>query len=199
VGEAALGSALSGDLPPREGNHHPRRAPHAAYPCRGEDKWIAISAGNEAEWASLCAVAGQPAWSRDPRFASLAGRLRDQDDLDARIGAWTRGEDAFDLMRRLQAAGVAAGVAVNGEELVNDPHLRERGFYWEIDHPEAGRQRYAGQPIRLSDTPARVYRPAPCLGEHNRTVLGELLGLSSAEIDGLEQRGVIGYTPLPRR
>jgi crotonobetainyl-CoA:carnitine CoA-transferase CaiB-like acyl-CoA transferase len=199
VGEASLGYALSGKLPPREGNHHPRRAPHAAYPCRGEDKWIAISVGNDAEWANLLAVAGRPTWSEEPRFATLAGRLRHQDGLDAAIGAWTCGEDAFELMRRLQEAGVAAGVVVNAEELVNDPHLRERGFYWEIDHPEAGRHRYAGQPIRLSDTPARVYRRAPCLGEHNHAVLGNLLGLTGAEIDDLERNGVIGYSPLPRR
>jgi crotonobetainyl-CoA:carnitine CoA-transferase CaiB-like acyl-CoA transferase len=90
-------------------------------------------------------------------------------------------------------------VAVNAEELVHEPQLHARDFFWKIDHPEAGALRYAGQPLRLSETPAQVYRPAPCLGQHNAQVLGGLLGLSTDELDDLRDKGVIGDRPLPGR
>ena len=90
------------------------------------------------------------------------------------------------------------GVVINAEELVNDPQLRAGDFFWEIDHPETGLLRYAGQPVRLSDTPARCDRPAPCLGQHNDHVLGGLLGLSADELAALQDKGVIGDWPLPR-
>ena len=198
TGEASLGYQLSGEVPARNGNRHPRKAPHGCFPCRGEDKWVAISVASEREWAEFCGVIGNPAWSADDRFASLEGRLQHQDHLEQYVSDWTRGQDAYRVMQRMQEAGVAAGVVVNAGELMNDPHLNQRGFFWEIDHPEAGTHRHAGQPIRLSETPARLYRPAPCLGQHHDYVLGELLGLSAEEISDLEREGVIGYEPLQR-
>ncbi|MDA1258100.1 MAG: CoA transferase, partial [Chloroflexi bacterium] len=198
TGEASLGYQLSGMVPERIGNRHLRKAPHGAYPCRGDDKWIAISVGSETEWGGFCEVLGSPGWSGDERFAALDDRLRNQDELDRQVSDWTRDQDAYEVMRRLQAAGVAAGVVVNADELMNDAHLNERGFFWEFDHPEAGTHRHAGQPIRLSETPARHYRPAPTLGQHHGYVLGELLGLSDDEISDLESAGIIGYEPLVR-
>ncbi len=103
------------------------------------------------------------------------------------------------MMHALQQAGVPAGVAVNAEELVHEPQLQARDFFWEIDHPETGSLRYAGQPVRLSETPPQLYRPAPCLGQHNAQVLGGLLGLSADELTALWDKGVIGDRPLPRR
>lgn len=198
TGEASLGYQLTGELPPRIGNGHVRKAPHGAYPCQGVDKWVAISVGSESQWADFCGVIGKPEWAADRRFLVLEDRLRNQDELDQHVGEWTRDQDAYDVMRRLQEAGIAAGVVVNADELMNDAHLNERGFFWKFDHPEAGVHRHAGQPIRLSETPARHYRPAPTLGQHHGYVLGELLGLSADEIAELEEAGVIGYVPLVR-
>lgn len=198
TGEASLGYQLSGRLPPRIGNGHVRKAPHGAYPCRGDDKWVAISVGSEAQWTGFCEVIGGPEWAADSRFSTLEKRHRNQGELDRHVGEWTRDRDAYEVMRSMQAAGVAAGVLVNADELMNDAHLNERNFFLEIDHPEAGPHRHAGQPIRLSETPTRNYRPAPTLGQHHDYVLGELLGLSADEINDLEQDGVIGYEPLVR-
>jgi crotonobetainyl-CoA:carnitine CoA-transferase CaiB-like acyl-CoA transferase len=199
LGEFSLGQRLDGRLPQRNGNRHPRKAPHGCYPCRGADKWVAIAVGTEAEWAAFGDALGRPAWCADPRFGTLEGRLRHQDALDAEVAAWTTGQDAHAVMHRLQAAGVAAGVVVNAQELLDDPHLEARGFFWEIDHPEAGRHRYAGQPIRLSATPAGVHRPAPLLGQHNAEVLGGMLGLSAEELAELRAKEVIGDRPLAKR
>mgnify|MGYP002631784187 FL=1 len=198
TGEASLGYQLSGEVPPRIGNGHVRKAPHGAYPCKGDDKWVAISVGTEEQWANFRESIGKPEWADDERYLTLEGRLQHQTELDGHVTDWTRGRDAYDAMRLLQKAGIAAGVVVNADELMNDEHLNQRGFFWKFNHPEAGVQTHAGQPIRLSQTPARHYRPAPTLGQHHPYVLGELLGLSDDEITDLEETGIIGYTPLVR-
>ena len=198
TGEASLGYQLSGEVPPRIGNGHVRKAPHGAYPCKGDDKWVAISVGTEAQWTNFQDAIGAPGWAADERYLTLEGRLQHQTELDGHVTDWTRSMDAYDAMRLLQEVGIAAGVVVNADELMNDEHLNQRGFFWKFDHPEAGVQTHAGQPIRLSETPARHYRPAPTLGQHHPYVLGELLGLSDNEITDLEETGIIGYTPLVR-
>lgn len=198
TGEASLGYQLSGEVPPRIGNGHIRKVPHGAYPSKGDDKWIAISVGSDEQWTDFQDAIGNPDWAADERFSTLESRLKYRADLDGHMADWTRDRNAYDVMRLLQHAGIAAGVVVNAEELMNDAHLNERGFYWKFEHPEAGVQTHAGQPIRLSRTPARHYRPAPTLGQHHPYVLGELLGLSDDEITELEEIGIIGYTPLVR-
>jgi crotonobetainyl-CoA:carnitine CoA-transferase CaiB-like acyl-CoA transferase len=198
TGEASLGYQLSGEVPPRIGNGHVRKAPHGAYPCKGDDKWVAISVGTEAQWTNFRDAIGEPGWAVDERYLTLEGRLQHQPELDGHVADWTRSRDAYDAMRLLQDAGIAAGVVVNADELMNDEHLNQRRFFWKFDHPEAGVQTHAGQPIRLSETPARHYRSAPTLGQHHPYVLGELLGLSDDEITDLEETGIIGYTPLVR-
>ncbi|MFP6679461.1 MAG: CoA transferase [Dehalococcoidia bacterium] len=196
TGEASLGYQLTGDVPSRMGNGHIRKAPHGAYPTVGNDKWVAIAVGSEAQWSSFCEVIGNPEWATDVRYLTVEGRLENQSDLDDLVADWTRTRNAYEVMRLLQGAGIAAAVVVNGEELINDEHLKQRGFYWTFEHPEAGVHTHAGQPIRLSETPARHYRPAPTLGQHHPYVLGELLGLSDHEIKDLEEVGIIGYEPL---
>ncbi|MBT4490958.1 MAG: CoA transferase, partial [Rhodospirillaceae bacterium] len=199
LGEHALGVCLNGKLPERRGNGHVHAAPHGCYPCAGDDKWIAIAVRTEAQWSAFLETLGRPEWRDDPRYASPEQRRINAPDLNRDIAAWSQTLTAPAAMAQLQSAGVPAGVVADAEELVNDPHHAARDFMWEIDHPEAGRLRYAGQPIRLSETPARIYRPAPCLGQHNEEILGGLLGLSADEIGELRDAGVIGNTPLPRR
>ena len=198
LGEVSLGARLNGVVPPRMGNRHPRQAPHGCYPCRGDDTWVAIAVRSDDEWRAFTHVLGQPTWGAEARFATLSGRLQYHDELDRHIADWTSQQDAYHVMHTLQNAGVPAGAVANAKELVNDPHLCARDFFWDIDHPEAGTRRYAGQPVRLSATPARLYRPAPCLGQHNDDVLGGLLGLSEDELATLRDKGVIGDRPLPR-
>ena len=199
LGEFSLAASLGAALPRRDGNRLPDRAPNDAYPCRGEDRWIALSVADDRDWRALCAVADRSDWVRDPRFATTAARLANLEALDAALSAWTSGEDAHDLMHRLQAAGVAAGAVLDARDLVEDANLSARGFFQKIDAPEVGPMLYAGQPVRLSATPVDRYRPAPCLGQHNAEVLRELLGLGDAEIADLEARGLIGDRPAPAK
>jgi crotonobetainyl-CoA:carnitine CoA-transferase CaiB-like acyl-CoA transferase len=190
--EALLEFEMNGREPPRIGNRHPRLAPHGVFRCSGEDRWISIVVGTEQEWQALCEAMEAPDLSVDPRFKDAAARKRNEDELEARITAWTRARSAEEATRRLQGARVAAFPTMTNQDLAEDPHLAARGFFVDLPHPEVGRRHHAGIPWRLSGTPLAVENPAPCLGEHNRQVLGDTLGYSREEIEELAAAGALG-------
>ena len=179
------------------GNRHPFMAPHGCYRCRGEDKWVVIAIASDDEWRSLCRVMGDPTWTRDERFSDILSRWQNEDELDRLIEQWTSHHDHYELMHSLQQAGVKAGAVLNVAELVEDPHLGERGFFEPLSHPEAGTHLYPGVSWKMSRTPGSFRLPAPCFGEHNEYVFGQLLGLSADEILRLAEEGVIATEPLP--
>lgn len=195
IGDAILGYQMTGRLPERMDNRHPSMAPHGCYRCRGEDRWIAITVSSEEEWAALRRAMGEPPWASDQRFAAAVSRWHHQDELDRLIEGWTSGHEHQELMHKLQEAGVPCGAVLDAQELVTDPHLRARGFFWEIDHRDTGPRLYAGLPIRLSLTPGSPRMPAPSYGEHNEHVLKRLLGMSDAELAQLARGRVIASSP----
>jgi crotonobetainyl-CoA:carnitine CoA-transferase CaiB-like acyl-CoA transferase len=182
----------------RYGNRSPYKpaAPHGAFRCRGEDRWLAIACFEEAEWQALTEVAGRPELRADPRFATLADRLRHQDALEEAVGAWTASVDAYDAMERLQAARVPAGVCQTaGDRCDRDPQLRALDWMTEITGTRIGRWPVPEFPVKLSRTPAHaggpIDRGAPCYGEDNEFILGTLLGYAPADIAALAEEGVI--------
>jgi crotonobetainyl-CoA:carnitine CoA-transferase CaiB-like acyl-CoA transferase len=196
IGEAVLGYCLNKKIPQNSANRHPEHAPHGCFPCKGEDKWVMISVTTEQAWAAFCHAIGAPHLATDSKYATGRLRVINQDELDELVRSWTLQYTHYEAMERLQRFGVSAGAVLNAAELATNPHLAERGFFWEIDHPEAGRHNYCGLPIRLSGASPTPRRPAPCMGEHNRLILGRILGLSDEEIDELERKDIIGTTPL---
>ena len=197
IGDAVLGYAVNGKIPGNRGNRNPEYAPQGCYACKGEDKWVMISVTTKAEWSGLCRAMDIPGLADDPQYSTARLRVKNQDELDKRINAWTLKHSHYDVMEKLQKVGVPAGAVLNAAELLADPHLAERNFFWEIEHPRAGRHKYCGLPIRFSGMREPFpRRPAPCLGEHNRLVLGGILGLSDEDIDSLEQNGIIGSRPV---
>lgn len=189
--EALMAYAMNDTLRPRMGNRDDIMAPHGCYRCKGEDKWIAIAVATDEEWTAFCRALGNPEWAQAEQFADSFGRWRHQDELDRRIEAWTQEHTSYEVMTMLQAEGVAAGPSLGIDELINDPHIVDREVFFEIEHPEIGQHVVYGPSWRLSETPGRIRRPAPLLGEHNHYVLEEYLGLSSEEIRQLEQAEVI--------
>jgi crotonobetainyl-CoA:carnitine CoA-transferase CaiB-like acyl-CoA transferase len=187
---AILDYTVNGRVAGRRGNRDDRAAPHSAYPCAGVDRWCVIACESEAEWQALCRVMGEPAWCRRPEFATLAGRRKHADLLDAEIARWTAAQEPLALMERLQAGGVPAGVVQSCADLHQDPQLRAREAFRWLEHPEMGRAPYEGWAFRCSRTPGVLGR-APCLGEHTRDVLTELLGITGAEVDALIDEGVL--------
>ncbi|MEE9146236.1 MAG: CoA transferase [Candidatus Tectomicrobia bacterium] len=190
LGPTLMDYLVNGRVQGRTGGRSPTAAPHGTYRCQGEERWCAIAVFTEAEWTALCRVMGDPPWTREPRFGTLMDRLHHVDDLDAALSAWTSQYSAETVMRRLQEAGVAAGVVQNASDLLeHDPQLRYRGHYHLLTHPVTGPTRYMGPAFQLSGTPAAL-RPAPCLGQHNAYVYGELLGMSAADIDRYTQEQI---------
>jgi len=178
-------------VPGRMGNYHPAAAPHGAYCCRGMDRWCVIGVFTDQEWLSFCEVIGNPEWTADPRFGTLSGRKDNEEELNRLVQEWTVKHTPEEVMERMQAAGVAAGVVQGGEELFDhDPHLRYREFYPEIEHPEMGRYFTVAPPYKLSKAPHELRR-APLMGEHNEYAFKEILGLSDEEIAELVVEGVV--------
>lgn len=170
---------------------HPAAIPHGAYRCKGEDRWCTISVSCEEEWQAFCQALGWPSWTQETRFASITARLQHADELDRLVEAWTQERSAEEVMEILQNAGVPAGVVENAQDLLDkDEHLRARGFYEEAWHPTIGRKKFEGVVAKMSETPGRVRRGAPLLGEFNEFVFGEILGLSAEELKACYAEGV---------
>ncbi len=182
----------------RIGNRSPYKpaAPHGAYRCRGDDRWLAISCFTEAEWLAFTAATGLEALRSDPRFATLADRLRHQDALDAAVTGWTLAVEPYAGMARLQAAGVAAGVCQTAEDRCDhDPQLAALHWMTEVTGTKIGRWPVPEFPVKLGRTPSYaggpIDRGAPCYGEDNHLILSSLLGYSTAEIEALAEEGIL--------
>ncbi|MGY3199609.1 crotonobetainyl-CoA:carnitine CoA-transferase CaiB-like acyl-CoA transferase [Streptomyces sp. TE5632] len=180
------------DFPRGNRLDHPPAAPHGVYPSDSDDRWIAIAVFGDDDWTRFVEAIGRPAWTEDPRFATEESRRAHQDALDEHVATWTRQRSPRDAMLLLQSAGVAAGAAQTAEEINEwDPQLRERGIFFELDHPVIGEARFEGTPITFSRTRRHTWRSAPLLGEDNHHVFGDVLGLTGDEIAELESEGVI--------
>jgi len=192
VGTAVLDYTVNRRVQNRQGNRLPHAAPHGAYRCQGDDRWCVIAVLSDEQWQALCRAMGDPQWCHEEHFATLQGRKENEDELDRLVEVWTSTRRAEEVMKTLQAAGVAAGVVQNARDtLENDPHLEARGYYAYLDHPEAGRTAYDGPGFRLSKTPGKLQSPAPMLGEHTDYVCREVLGMDDEEIAQLVMAGVL--------
>jgi benzylsuccinate CoA-transferase BbsF subunit len=188
LGGAVLDCTMNGQEPQPAGNRSKEAAPHDVYPCEGKGRWCAIAVFTEEEWRGFKRALGNPAWAEAKKYATLSVRIENTVELDKRIAAWTKRHTAEEVMARLQANGVAAGVVQDAADLAGDPQLQARGFF--IDRPGIGKLVDAS-PIRLSETPSEYNRPAPTPGRDNTYVYGRLLGLSKKEITDLRDKGVI--------
>ena len=197
LGEGILDYAFNGRRTRRIGNRHETMAPHGCYPCEGSDQWVVIAVRDETEWNVLCQAIGMESLVADPRFSDPVSRHRNQDDLDAIISKWTSRMSKYQVMNALQLAGVPAGPVFDGRDLLFDPHFRERGYFEPADHPPAtglGRKQYVSRGWRMSGNDVKIRKPAPLLGEDNRFVLSEVLGLGDSHVAELEESGAVGRT-----
>jgi len=199
MGPEVLAYQMTGQEPERLGNRSRWYAPANSYPCAGEDRWVTIAATNDEQWKSLTQAMDAAGMADDPRFATVDKRRENHDDLDAVISEWTMSQEASDIAQKLQNAGVPAGPVLRGPDLLQDPHYKDRGTFVTVDHSQVGPKQYPGIPWKMSETPGKVRWPSPTLGQHNRDVYGELLGLLGSEIDQLEQTGIIGTKPTGSR
>lgn len=182
---------VSGAVPTRMGNDSPADAPHNVYPCYGEDEWCAIAVETDEQWQALCGAMGDPAWAADPELERAAGRLQRRRQIDAAIGEWTAPQDPYELMQRLQAAGVPAGVVQRSSDLLRDPQLAHRRFFRRHHHAEMGEIPYEGHQFRIRDYDSGPRSAAPCLGEHALEVLHDVLGMGDEEVAEVAASGAL--------
>jgi len=190
IGEALLAAQCHGESMP-VGNDDLDAVPSGIYRCRGDDRWIAITIRNDADWHALARTCRTKALD-DERFAEQTGRRRHRRALEHALSAWTCGQDAESLMQGLQAAGVPAAVVRTTEDVMACPHLENRRWFRRIAHVDLGEHRYNGYPWWFEGVTPPLDLPPPRLGEHGRDLLRERLNLTESEIDGLFARGVTG-------
>ncbi len=166
-------------------------APHNIYPTREPDRWVAVACRDDGDWSSFVAVCGE-AWAEDPRFETAAGRFEAQEELDALLAAWTSTRDRHQVASDLMAAGVpASAVAMSEDRIDHDPDNAAWGLFPTSHHPEIGDVRVDGIPVHLSETDWSITRGAPLLGQHNREVFCDLVGLTESEFRDLQEQGVL--------
>jgi len=188
IGEAFLEYSACGHLAQRSGNRDGAMAPHNCYRCKGEEQWITIAVGTEAEWSALRSVLADPELE-DDAFAGPLERWQNQERLDEVVERWTGEREPREAMEALQRAGVAAMVVHSGISIGEDPHVRERGVFETVVHPRIGEKKVVRPPWRLEGV--RIHRSAPLIGEHTEYILEEILGLARDEIDQLAEAGVL--------
>jgi benzylsuccinate CoA-transferase BbsF subunit len=180
---AVMDYQVNGNIMGRLGNRTPIAAPHGVYECKGDDRWVAISAKSEDEWKQLCRVMGNPALSAQKEFAALAARKKHEDELDEIISAWTRQHTHEDVERILVQAGVPAHIVSRPSDIYRDEQLKARNYFVPLDHEVMGKQKFEPQScFILSKTPREIKLPSPLLGQHNEYVFKELIGMSDDEI-----------------
>lgn len=196
LGTAVAENLINGTNPSRTGNRDAAMAPHGAFRCADDpasvgspDRWLAIACRSDADWLALREVLNL---ADEVQYASLAGRKADEDALEALVGAAVRERRAEEVMEAVQARGVPCGVVQTAQDLLDrDEHMRARGYYRYVVHPETGRSAYDGPAMHLSETPGDVIAPAPLMGEHTMDVCERIIGLSTDEIADLMAEGVL--------
>ena len=176
----------TGTAPPRTGNASHGRVPLNVYPTR--DGYVAMNIAVEEHWHNLLRAMGREDLRDDPRFVDNAARVANREATDALVAAWTATlgkREAFAIAKRHRIPLASV------REVMRDPHMHERGMLERIEHDELGRLVVPRTPLRIHGADPVDTVPSPKLGQHNREVYGDWLGLSAAEIAALEQDGVI--------
>ena len=179
-----LAYQVTGEQATRSGNRKIGSIVHGVYPCAGEERWIAIEAVDEAQWLALCEVLGD---------ADALERARSEGDkaLDEAIAALTAPLDPFELMAACRDAGVPAGVANKGSDLLEDDVFIAREHFWPLEHAEMGTLKYNGPAYRFEKTPSELRFASPRLGEHTDQVMTEILGFDDAAVARFREEGIL--------
>ena len=179
----------------------PTVAPHNAYRTHpgGYNDWCVIVCHSDEEWRQLIHVMGTPPWAISPKFATMAGRLEHQEELDAHIESWSMTLEKYALTERCQAAGVRAlPVQSAADRVEHDPQLRHRDMYLPMEHPALGTREVQNAPFKMSETPAFNHLPGPLIGQHTREIVEGLLGYSHEDLRAGFADGTFWPTQRPR-
>ncbi len=181
----------TGKIPPRTGNRQAglNSAPYNVFPTR--DGHVAIHVVTEAHFQNLLKAMGREDLLGDPRFATNAGRVAHLEETEALVAGWTKTLGKMEVFARTKEYRIPCAPVRDAAEVMNDPHMHERGMLERIDHPELGEIVVPTTPLRLHGTDRVETLPSPGIGQHNAEIYGGWLGLSPAEIGELKEAGVI--------
>ena len=182
---------LNGRVADRVGNRCPSAAPCGVYPCRGDDRWCAISVLDDIQWRGLTQAMGEPSWAGEPRFSMLLTRKENEDELDSLLGEWTSNFVVEEVAMLLQRHNVPAGVVKNSQDIYHDPQLAHRQQWKDLPHSELGSHRGDYPGFILSKTPGELKTSAPLLGQDNEYFYTKLLGMSDEEFLDLLNSGAL--------
>jgi len=169
LGNVSANHLISGEEAPRYGNGHPNIVPYQAF--RTKNGYIVVSCGNDRLYQTLCTLLGREDLTNDPRFATNPQRVRNRAALIPILQELFARRETDEWLEQLRAAGIPCGPINTVGQIYNDPHIQERGFVWECEHPTAGPIKLSGSPMRLSETPTHLYKAPPLLGEDNEKIL----------------------------
>jgi len=196
IGEAIMDYTMNKRIQRSLGNRDTSMSPQGCYRCQGEDEWVTLTIASDREWQRFVEVMGNPQLANDQRFGNVLERLENQNEIDKLITSWTINQDKFEVMNKLQQAGIAAGAVCNNKDVYQNEHLKQRNHWDVIDEPDAGRHTYPSRPWKLQNTKVPKREHAPLLGEHNHYVLKDILELSAEKVAKLEKEGYIGTVPI---
>jgi formyl-CoA transferase len=169
-------------------------APCDVFKCKpgGKNDYVYIytSRATNSHWERLCEVIGREDLKADKRFATPPLRGNHNDEINGYIEAWTSQFTKHEAMEKLGKAGVPCGAVMDTMELSEDPSMREREIFAEIDHPVRGKVVIPGWPVKMSESYVKV-TSSPILGADNADVYGEMLGLSKDDVEALKKEGVV--------
>lgn len=187
-GHLAVGYLMNGKLPERVGNTNPIAAPSEVFSCA--DGYLIAAAGNNGQFQALCRVLGEPQLAIEARFLTNALRVTQRTALRDVLAPLLAGRTRADLLAAFAAAGVPCGPINTMREVFSDPQTQHRELALSLPHSRGYDVPSVRSPLRFSGTPV-LHRAAPMLGEHSVKVLGEELGLTPAQLQGLRDRSII--------
>lgn len=178
----------SGEAPGALGSAHPLNAPYQSF--RTKDSWINIGAANQRNWLRLLDVLSAAELNEDPRFATNQDRMDNLEALVPILESHMQNRSTDEWLEIMEKAGLPAGPVMDICQMHQDPQALAREMIVETEHPQVGTVKAIGLPVKFSDTPGGVSRPAPMLGQHGHEILNEH-GYSPERIQALEDGGVL--------
>ncbi|WP_371366065.1 Acetyl-CoA:oxalate CoA-transferase [Sporomusa rhizae] len=179
----------SGVAPQPIGNRHPSITPFEAF--KAKDGYIIIAVGNDRLWSDFCNLINRPDLIQDERFVTNPKRTENQKALKAILDTVFPEKAVDEWIAALDNAGIPCGPINTIDRVMNNEQIIARDMIVETDHPTAGKVKMAGVPIKMSETPGTIERPAPLLGQHTEEILSEVLGISSEEVAQLKAQNVL--------
>jgi len=156
------------------------------------DGYVVLGAIDDHHFRLLREIMGNPEWASDDRWDDMNWRTHHLMDIAPMMEAWMREQKKEDIHDKAAKRGVPIGPMATAKDVMENRQYAARGYFVEVEHPKAGKHRYAGWPYRMSSSPPRVSRPAPLLGEHNEEIVCKVLRFSPADFRRLQERGVFG-------